>query len=52
MSFSPRKFKGLERPVVVLAVNGFHDGVAPESLLYAGMGRATVLLIVVQAAGE
>lgn len=44
-------FKGLERPVVVLAVNGFHDGVSPESLLYAGMSRATDLLIVVEAAG-
>jgi len=41
-------FKGLERPVVVLAVNGFHDGVSPESLLYAGMSRARDLLVIVQ----
>ena len=40
-------FKGLERPVVVLAVDGFHDGVDPRSVLYAGMSRARDLLIVV-----
>jgi hypothetical protein len=40
-------FKGLERPVVVLAVDGFHPGVEPASVLYAGMSRARDLLIVV-----
>ena len=40
-------FKGLERPVVVLAVNGFHDGIDPRSVLYAGMSRARDLLVVV-----
>ena len=40
-------FKGLERPVVVLAVDGFHDGAPPASVLYAGMSRARDLLIVV-----
>ncbi len=40
-------FKGLERPAVVLAVDGFHDGSSPASVLYAGMSRARDLLIVV-----
>jgi superfamily I DNA/RNA helicase len=40
-------FKGLERPVIVLAVDGFHDGIDPSSVLYAGMSRARDLLIVV-----
>ena len=40
-------FKGLERPVVVLAVDGFHAGVDPHSVLYAGMSRARDLLVVV-----
>ncbi len=39
-------FKGLERPVVVLAVDGFHDGVA-RSVMYAGLSRARDRLIVV-----
>jgi superfamily I DNA/RNA helicase len=45
-------FKGLERPAVVLAVNGFHDGIDPRSVLYAGMSRARDLLIVVGAEDE
>ena len=45
-------FKGLERPVVVLAVNGFHDGIDPRSVLYAGMSRARDLLVVVGAREE
>ncbi|CAB4930815.1 unannotated protein [freshwater metagenome] len=45
-------FKGLERPVVVLAVNGFHEGIDPRSVLYAGMSRARDLLVVVGAADE
>lgn len=40
-------FKGLERSVVVLAVDGFHDGIDPRSVLYAGMSRARDLLVVV-----
>jgi superfamily I DNA/RNA helicase len=40
-------FKGLERPVVVLAVDGFHPGVDPKDVLYVGMSRARDKLIVV-----
>ena len=40
-------FKGLERPVVVLAVDGFHPGIDPRSVMYSGMSRARDLLIVV-----
>lgn len=39
-------FKGLERPVVVLAVDGFHDGVARD-VMYAGLSRARDELVVV-----
>ncbi len=44
-------FKGLERAVIVLAVDGFHDGVPPRSVMYAGMSRARELLIVVGPSG-
>jgi hypothetical protein len=40
-------FKGLERPAVVLAVDGFHDDLDPRGVLYTGMSRARDLLIVV-----
>lgn len=40
-------FKGLERSAVVLAVDGFHDGVDARAVLYAGMSRARDLLVVV-----
>ncbi len=40
-------FKGLERPVIVLAVDGFHEGVDPKDVLYVGMSRARDKLIVV-----
>jgi hypothetical protein len=40
-------FKGLERPAIVLAVDGFHAGVDPRSVMYAGMSRARDELIVV-----
>lgn len=40
-------FKGLERPVVVLAVNGFHAGDDANSLLRVGVSRATHQLVVV-----
>lgn len=39
-------FKGLERPVVVLAVDGFRDGVARD-VLYTGLSRARDQLVVV-----
>jgi hypothetical protein len=38
-------FKGLERPCVVLAVDGFHDGVARD-VMYAGLSRARDQLVV------
>jgi len=40
-------FKGLERPAVVLTVDGFHDDLDPRGVLYTGMSRARDLLIVV-----
>lgn len=40
-------FKGLERPAVVLMVDGFHKDLDPRSVLYTGMSRARDLLIVV-----
>ncbi len=40
-------FKGLERPVVVLAVNGFHEESDAEHLLRVGVSRATHRLVVV-----
>ena len=45
-----KSFKGLERPVVVLAVNGFHRDADPASELRVGLSRATHRLIVVGAA--
>ncbi len=33
-------FKGLERPAVVVAIDGFRDGVNPREVLYAAMSRA------------
>jgi hypothetical protein len=38
-------FKGLERPVVVVAVDGFHDGVARD-VMYAGLSRPRDRLVV------
>lgn len=40
-------FKGLERPVVVLAINGFHNSEDYEDFLYVGLTRARDKLIVV-----
>lgn len=37
----------LERPAVVLVVDGFHEGVQPSSVMYTGMSRARDLLVVV-----
>lgn len=45
-------FKGLERSVVVLAVNGFHDPSRARRLLYTGLSRARLLLVVVGPRGE
>lgn len=39
-------FKGLERPAVVLAVNGFREPSRAREMLYVGMSRARDLLIV------
>jgi hypothetical protein len=40
-------FKGLERPVVVLAVNGFGAAERARQLLYVGLSRGRSLLVVV-----
>ena len=40
-------FKGLERSVVVLAINGIHEDSDINSLLYVGMTRARDRLIIV-----
>jgi hypothetical protein len=40
-------FKGLERPVVVLAIDGFHDNTDQDDVLYVGMSRARDKLVVV-----
>lgn len=42
-----QSFKGLERPVVVLAVDGFHRAAESDDVLRVGASRATHLLIVV-----
>ncbi len=42
-----REFQGLERPVVVLVVNGFQDEAQARELLYLGISRARSLLVVV-----
>lgn len=39
-------FKGLERPVVVLAVNGFRDRSRAREMLYVGLSRARTQLVV------
>ncbi len=40
-------FKGLERPAVVVAIDGFRDGVHPQQILYVAMSRARDKLVVV-----
>jgi hypothetical protein len=40
-------FKGLERPVVVLAINGFHHFEELDDFLYVGLTRARDKLIIV-----
>lgn len=39
-------FKGLERPAVVLAVNGFREPDRARQMLYTGLSRARSLLVV------
>ena len=39
-------FKGLERPAVVLAVNGFRDEARAREMLYVGLSSARDLLVV------
>ncbi|MEP7194486.1 MAG: NERD domain-containing protein [Actinomycetota bacterium] len=39
-------FKGLERPVVVLAVNGFREVSRAKEMLYVGLSRARTQLVV------
>jgi hypothetical protein len=39
-------FKGLERPAVVLAVDGFRDETRAREMLYVGLSRARDLLVV------
>ncbi|MGO4382819.1 ATP-binding domain-containing protein [Specibacter sp. RAF43] len=40
-------FKGLERSVVILCVNGFKEMSRAAELLYVGLSRARCLLVVV-----
>jgi superfamily I DNA/RNA helicase len=40
-------FKGLERPVVVLAIDGFHEDSDQDDVLYVGMSRARDKLVIV-----
>ena len=40
-----QSFKGLERPVVVLAVNGFNFDAVEREILHVGMSRARSLLV-------
>ena len=42
-----QSFKGLERPVVVLTVNGFNFDAVEREILHVGMSRARSLLVVV-----
>jgi len=40
-------FKGLERPAVVIAVNGFHEEIDPKDVLYTALSRAMDLAVIV-----
>ena len=40
-------FKGLERPVVILAIDGFHNAEDIEDFLYVGLTRARDKLVVI-----
>ena len=39
--------KGLERPAVVIAVNGFHEEIDPKDVLYTALSRAMDLAVIV-----
>jgi ATP-dependent exoDNAse (exonuclease V) alpha subunit len=39
-------FKGLERPAIVLAIDGFRDPVTARDTLYVGLSRARDQLVV------
>ena len=39
-------FKGLERPAVVIAVNGFHEEIDPKDVLYTALSRAMDLAVI------
>ncbi len=41
-------FKGLERQVAVLAVNGFKDAERAKEMLYVGLSRARTQFVVVE----
>lgn len=45
-------FKGLDRPAVILGVDGFHEDMDPEDVMYSGITRARDLLIVVSRLSE
>jgi superfamily I DNA/RNA helicase len=40
-------FKGLERPVIILAIDGFHNAEDINDFLYVGMTRARDKLVVI-----
>ncbi|MGC5629857.1 NERD domain-containing protein [Georgenia sp. Z1344] len=40
-------FKGLERPAIVLCLNGVHEAAPARDRIYTGISRATTLLVVV-----
>lgn len=40
-------FKGLERPAIVIAVNGFHSYANPRHVMYTAISRASDLAIIV-----
>ena len=42
-------FKGLDRPAVVIAINGFHEEIDPRDVLYTALSRALDLAVI---AGE
>lgn len=44
--------RALERPAVVLAVNGFQDEARARKMLYTGMSRARSLLVLVGPRGD
>lgn len=40
-------FKGLERPAIVIAINGFHDHAQKRDVMYTAMSRAIDLVVLV-----